>query len=88
MSRGYGAVQRDVLAQLNDGRRRWLPLGELGGLGARALRDRSGYVIRNAAYVSRYESVRRAVAGLAEAGVVETRMVDGKGYPYLEVRLA
>jgi hypothetical protein len=56
MSKGYGVVQRRVLAHL--AQRRWVALSELAG-------DSDA---------SRYESTRRAVAELAAAGVVETRM--------------
>ena len=56
MSRAYGAVQRQILAQLEDAQD-WVTVTELAG----------GKV--NGSYIdlSRYESTRRAVAKLAEA---------------------
>jgi hypothetical protein len=69
MSKGYGVVQRRVLAHL--AQRRWVALSELAG-------DSDA---------SRYESTRRAVAELAAAGVVETRMDTFEEWHQLMVRL-
>ena len=55
MSKGYGAVQRRVLAQLTEAQD-WVSVLELAG-------DRGGS--------SRYESTRRAVATLADDGAVD-----------------
>jgi hypothetical protein len=55
LSKGYGVVQRRVLAQLTEARD-WVSVLELAG-------DRGGS--------SRYESTRRAVATLADDGAVE-----------------
>ncbi|MGH3555372.1 MAG: hypothetical protein ACRDT5_22860 [Mycobacterium sp.] len=60
MSKGLGSRQRDVLAQLA-GKSDWTLLGDLA-----SAKDRDP---------SRYESTRRAVAKLADAGMVETRMM-------------
>jgi hypothetical protein len=59
-------VQRRILAQLDT--ETWTPLTELAGGGLRPSRlDRS-----------RFESVRRAVAKLAAAGLVETKRIYGE----------
>jgi len=55
MSKGYGAVQRRVLARLTEAQD-WVSVLELAG-------DRGGS--------SRYESTRRAVATLADDGAVD-----------------
>jgi hypothetical protein len=71
VSRGYGAVQRQVLDDLAHAKG-WMSLSPLAGDDADA---------------SRYESTRRAVAKLAAAEMVETRMIRVEELHWLTVRL-
>jgi hypothetical protein len=92
MSRGYGIVQRRILAQLTEAAKvdgeGWTPLIELA-----ADRRESGWSLvtsrgvtrqgtpwkrrYSTAEPSRYESARRAVSRLTADGVVETKWIEG-----------
>ncbi|HTX94006.1 MAG TPA: hypothetical protein VME67_03695 [Mycobacterium sp.] len=74
MSRGLGAVQRDILQRLDvPDVEEWITLAELAGYGA----DKS-----------RIESHRRAVNKLRDAGLVDTRYLRSGRVSILAARLA
>jgi hypothetical protein len=74
MSKGYGVVQRRILAQLAQSAEHdpqaWTPLSELVDYSDRSRSDRS-----------QYNSVLQAIHALRDGDVVETRHIAGKpGY--------
>jgi hypothetical protein len=62
MSKGYGAVQRRILVQLGQHPDEWVSLIEL--------TDGPGH--------SQYESTRRAVISLVNAGVLDVKELEGE----------